>query len=486
LLTEFALHLVKHADFVISLFGEDLDAGDAIESREEVDVEMPEGVTGTAKLTVIEWKLENVRRSIYLCDGTGRVIDEVLAQVQAPGVEFTAYLEWDGFEDMGPLSVQDDGESNPGRVIDAAREALKAHLRESQRRREAKKIGQWQAEGVYPFKGDPSGPLEEVTRATFNVVATAASRTFDDTKSSKTKALSLSLLRQALENDPDSLLPILHEVAKLPKARLDELSALLKQSSLSHLIQLGHAVTGRVDFLASLEEVLFERKIKRRMLERRQLHRILAHETWIFGEEWSLTGDDERLTKVLKKFLTNLGKEEGEVELATAKPVLRSDGRDAIPDLVLGRQLSTEADRLENLVVELKRPDHVLTDLDVTQLRSYASAIVNNEMFDQPNVSWDFWLVGNELKPEVSEQRDNPSLPSGCIQVHSKYRIFVKTWAEIITECQHRLKFVQRSLQYETTRGRSLEFLQQEYGQYLPDEVGEVASEIAADEAQAV
>jgi hypothetical protein len=103
LLTEFALHLVKHADFVISLFGEDLDAGDAIESREEVDVEMPEGVTGTAKLTVIEWKLENVRRSIYLCDGTGRVIDEVLAQVQAPGVEFTAYLEWDGFEDMGPL-----------------------------------------------------------------------------------------------------------------------------------------------------------------------------------------------------------------------------------------------------------------------------------------------------------------------------------------------------------------------------------------------
>ncbi|MGC7260179.1 hypothetical protein RBA10_22585, partial [Mycobacteroides abscessus subsp. abscessus] len=92
-------------------------------------------------------------------------------------------------------------------------------------------------------------------------------------------------------------------------------------------------------------------------LERRQLHRILAHETWIFGEEWSLTGDDERLTKVLKKFLKNLG---SDVELADLKEVRLEDGSDAIPDLVLGRRLQTNADSFEHLVVELKRPKHKL------------------------------------------------------------------------------------------------------------------------------
>ena len=58
---------------------------------------------------------------------------------------------------------------------------------------------------------------------------------------------------------------------------------------------MGREVADRIDFIHGLNALLFDKVTKKKMLERRQLHRILANETWVFGEEWSLTGDDERL-----------------------------------------------------------------------------------------------------------------------------------------------------------------------------------------------
>lgn len=231
------------------------------------------------------------------------------------------------------------------------------------------------------------------------------------------------------------------------------------------MITLGRAVGNRVQFLTGLNALTFDRRTKRRLLERRHLHRMLAHETWLFGEEWSLTGDDERLMAVLKKFLKNLGQD---VELATDKPILREDGSEAIPDLVLGRRLETRADHFAHLVVELKRPNHKLNDDDVAQIRSYASAITNDERFDQPNVSWEFWLVGNETTRAVDELREQENLPHGMVQNSKKYKIIVKKWAELIGDAEHRLKFVQRSLQYESSRDTGLAHMRLQYAEFLP------------------
>ncbi len=220
-----------------------------------------------------------------------------------------------------------------------------------------------------------------------------------------------------------------------------------------------------MDFINGLNALLFDRQTKKRLLERRQLHRILAHETWLFGEEWSLTGDDERLTEVLKKYLAKLG---ADVELADNKPVLREDGSDAIPDLVLGRQLETRENFFSNLVIELKRPSHRLNDDDITQLRSYASAITNDERFDQPNTAWEFWLIGNETTGTVNEAREQEGRPHGVVQTSKKYQLIVRTWAEVIGDADHRLKFVQRSLQYESSRDAGLASMRDRYAQYLP------------------
>lgn len=466
LLMEFALHLDRHDDFRISFAGADIEPGSVITSRLPIRLDLPEEVEGPATLTLIEWNLTGVERRLYLCKPGGAIVGEMPPGIQAVGAEFTAYLEWAGFEHDQQLLLEGSTDSDAGKVVEAARAAMRRHLAESGRRREAATVKRWRAEGVYPYKGEPKTNVERATQDTFNVIAMAASRTVDESKSLTSKALALGLLKETFESDPEALLPILRKFSQLPAARIDELKDILERTTLTQLISMGKEVGNRIDFVHGLNAVLFDRQIKKRLLERRQLHRILAHETWLFGEEWSLTGDDERLTEVLRKFLAKLG---ADVELASTKPVLREDGSDAIPDLVLGRQLETRANHFSHLVIELKRPSHKLTDEDVSQLRSYANAITKDERFDQPNTTWEFWLIGNETTDTVNDLREQDGWPHGVVQQNKKYRLIVRTWAEVIGDAEHRLKFVQRSLQYESSRDDGLASMRDRYAAYLPD-----------------
>ncbi|OFV73315.1 DNA mismatch repair protein MutL [Rhodococcus erythropolis] len=466
LLTEFALHLDRHEDFGIEFLGKQVDPGAVITAKKEIEVPTPDGVAGPVSLTIIEWDLSDVERRLYLCKEDGTVTGELPPGIQAVGAEFTAYLAWDGFVHDAELLLEGDTESPAGKVVQAGRAALRTYLAGATRRREAETIERWRKEGVYPYSGEPKSDVEKATRQTFNVVAMAASRTVDEAKSTSSKALALSLLKETFENGPESLLPILKQFTKLSNARIAELSNLLERTTLAHLISMGREVADRIDIIHGLNALLFDKVTKKKMLERRQLHRILANETWVFGEEWSLTGDDERLQVVLRKYLEKLGLN---VELADKAPIVREDGRVAIPDLVLGRQLETRENHFAHLVVELKRPSHTLNDGDVSQLRSYASAITNDERFDQPNSSWEFWLIGNDVDNEVDEQRNQEYLPFGVVQSSKKYKLVVRTWAEVLGDAEHRLKFVQRSLQFESNQDTGLASMREKYEEYLPD-----------------
>jgi hypothetical protein len=157
------------------------------------------------------------------------------------------------------------------------------------------------------------------------------------------------------------------------------------------------------------------------------------------------------------------------VDLAGLPPVLREDGSDAIPDLVLSRTMETAENKYEHLVVELKRPSHRLTPADIDQIRSYAVAVAEDERFQQPNVQWTYVLVGNSTSTGVDDQRAQVGQPYGRAQITTRYSIWVRNWAEIIGDAQHRHKFVQQSLDYKTTHDAGVDYLRRKHRQYLPD-----------------
>ena len=71
--------------------------------------------------------------------------------------------------------------------------------------------------------------------------------------------------------------------------------------------QLGEDVADRLRFLNGIEAILFDADSKKRLKERSQLHRIVAQNCWLFGEEYNLSADDKSLTEVLRKHRKLLG-----------------------------------------------------------------------------------------------------------------------------------------------------------------------------------
>jgi hypothetical protein len=150
-------------------------------------------------------------------------------------------------------------------------------------------IEQWKAEKSYPYTDEPTDTLQQAERDLFDVVAVVAAKAVQ-TSDAPALRFSLRLLREAVESSPTALNKILNEVLELPQDRLDELHRLLNRTPLTSIISASKTIADRLDFLTGLDLVLFDEEPKKQTLERRQLHRMLAQETWLFGEEYALTG----------------------------------------------------------------------------------------------------------------------------------------------------------------------------------------------------
>lgn len=94
-----------------------------------------------------------------------------------------------------------------------------------------------------------------------------------------------------------------------------------------------------------------------------------------------------------------------------------------------------------------------------------------DERFAHPDTHWTYILVGNSTTAGVDDQREQTHLPFGCVQSSKRYRIFVRTWAEVMRTALHRHKFVRDSLNYTTSRDQGVDYLHERHNQYLPDTI---------------
>jgi len=78
----------------------------------------------------------------------------------------------------------------------------------------------------------------------------------------------------------------LDEVLGLPLEKRQELIDLLKRTTLSAIISASAIIADRLEFLRGLETLIFDTDFKERTLERSQLHRLVAENIWIFGEQY--------------------------------------------------------------------------------------------------------------------------------------------------------------------------------------------------------
>jgi hypothetical protein len=433
------------------------------------DLVLSDGVKTTACLTIIEWK-EPQERVLHLCDSAGISLHQMLPGIHAPGFNFTAYVKSDHIRELDKQGLLVTEELHPD--IAALCQAAKSRMKEHFRLRAVENAGallqEWKDSKVYPYEGDPLDKVEEAERQVFDVVAVNINSyltDFDDS-SNTSKRFTFDLVKHALTENPESLQRIFQDVLNLPKEHQDDLAELLQKTSLLSIISSAKLVANRLDFLRGLEVLLFEKESKQQLLERDQLHQVLARETWIFGEEFHLTSNEDTLNEVLTKHLEKLGKRCDDESLVT-----REDGSTGRIDLMLARTVpQPRADEREHLVVELKRPSKRICMEVLGQVKTYAIAVARDERFLDTKTKWIFWAISNEMTDDARREARQRGRPEGLVYDDEELRITVwaKTWGQIIQDCKARLDFFKQKLDYEADRASALSYLKKAHEKYIP------------------
>ena len=311
-LTEiFALYMMNYRDVTISIAAKKLDPDTAIASQFKISLPpiQSEGISYPAEVHIIEWRTDT-KRTLYLCSENGFPLDQVETRFHVPGFSFSAYLKSSYIETLHneeriALAEMDAPLSGS---VEAARTAIKDYFRERAAERARAVVEEWKAAEVYPYRGEPQTTVEKAERQVFDIVAVNLQEIAPEigAGSTKTKAFHLRMLRSAIERGPEELQTILKEVLDLPAKQQKELAGLLQETTLSAIITAAKTVADRLKFISALESIVFDPETKGRLKERTQLHRILAENTWMFGEEYNLWVSDKDLKRVLEKHKQHL------------------------------------------------------------------------------------------------------------------------------------------------------------------------------------
>jgi hypothetical protein len=376
-----------------------------------------------------------------------------------------AYLRWAPFrgihDEVGPLLSMDPRAQD---AIESGKAALRSHFRERAAERRQETIADLKDKGPYRYEGEPEGAVARAEREVFDIILVEVADSIP--KDGSAAKLTVNLMKESLERDPVSLNRVLRSVVDLSDDQLQELEELLEQTTLGSIIASARTVVDRLDFVAALELLVYDPESARQLKERSQLHRIIANETWVFGEEFSKVVDDESLTKVLKAHIASLGR--SELAPAVDDEVLRADGSRGIVDLMLSRAVPQARNRREHLVIELKRPSVSVGMDELNQVYRYAHAVAADPRFADADVSWEFIVVSGKLTEEAQAAVQQRDRPIGVYLTGEKFTIWAHTWGQIIDGANHRMKFMRERLDATVNEGTALEYLRRKHGDYLP------------------
>ena len=479
----FAAYLTEYPDLTLEYNGVRVDPTEAQSHREDYplgEIDLGGGNTAKVEVSIIEWKIPT-DRVLHLCDAKGITLHESPAgqQIRAPGFNFTAYVKSDHFRELDKenLLSLDDMHRDVGLILKAAKSKISEHFRRRLAEDHSKIVERWKEEQIYPYEDKADlGPVEEAERQVFDILAVNVQSylpSFEETDV-KSRKFTFRLLAQAIRENPDSVQEIIGEVLGLKKEAQDDLAELLKKTSLSSIISSAKIAANRLDFLAGLENLLFEKVNKKQLLERDQLHKILEKEAWLFHEEFGLAGSELRLEEVLTKHLGKLGPREDD-----PAPVQLSDGKTGRIDLMLQKAIQPRSGEYDFLVVELKRPSKKIDDEVLTQIKKYAIAVATDERFRNIPIRWTFIAISDELDAFATEEAKQRGRPKGQVFDSAELNITVwaKPWSEVINDARARLRFFNQQLSYEADSESAKAYLKKTHAKFLPNVATDAGTE---------
>jgi hypothetical protein len=468
---KFAIYSMTYPDFKILVGNQELDFQALIRNTESEDRYFQDTSNRdyNFNIQVVEWNFD-CHRKIYLCNRNGVTYRDIPAGIR-PGLPICIVISSPYIDRLQLENRLDMGELDPtlNDAIIAAKSYGRRYARERLHQRAQQFIDDLKSELIYPYKGDATTEVEHASRQVFDIVALQVNEflpSFNE-QGKKGKQLTLSLIKEALENDTSSLRRILTEVIELPESKLQELAELLDQTPLSNIIDTMKEVTNRLSFLQALERLIYDQPIKENILEHKNLHKIIVNETWIFGDTYTYGVDDEDLKAMLQEHLKHLGRVKSEEDLKISDNL----GMNNVPNVCIGRQFSNgQSDNFLNLVVEIKQPTMDVGRAEVMQFMDYATSVSEDTNLPKNNHSWRFVLLVRDIKPELKNWVTPKDRDYGHIVSGESVDVYVLKWSDIISAARVKYEYIRESLNISLSNDEQcMKLLQDKYRQYLPE-----------------
>ncbi|MFM9874228.1 MAG: ATP-binding protein [Fimbriimonadaceae bacterium] len=485
----FASYLLAYPAVSIFIDGKRLNPDDNIIGRSTKQISTSSNDrTFSAELELFVWRdLGSDGKPIskvYFCTADGFAVENHPGYTRSLGVSITAYVRSDyfnpdnteGYSQLSPLDEIATGFLRSARryIGQLNREWLHALARE--------RVLALKESGNYPFEGEPLTEIERVEREVFDIVAEqyhilAPNVAKEGSTEEKKK---MEVLRVAISTETSVQEFLIKEVLGLKPEQHKSLYSVLQHVPLANVVHMAKTVIDRLHFLVGLRHILFETESKKLLKERTQLHRILAENLWLFGEEYHLAADDISLKKVLLRHRQLLELDESAFEIqAEAAKKLRD-----IPDLVLYRTLPGRGGNIEHFVVELKAPKSPSGEKEISQIKRYARTVADSDDFDKSKTRWVFMLINNDFEDSIyNSEAMQMGREEGLIIENDSYQVWAVHWSTIIQKCEARHQFLKERLDYQIAEDKpALDYMRESFGHLLPDTMSDDETEVYEEE----
>ena len=287
----------------------------------------------------------------------------------------------------------------------------------------------------------------------------------------KTRKIIYLLLRKAIESG--DLAYLFSDVLNLSKDGQTKLLELLRQTSMEEIVRFSSEVAKKEQFLNFLYELTYGKEIAKHILERKQLHKIVANNLWIFGEEylgtpvlWSDKNLGNNIEQLHHDYL-DYKPTSKDNNLIEVKGKIRS-----ITDLFFYNEKKLGNGRDEVMIVELKAPKCAIHQKELNQVDLYGYEIANRSEFSKHDVTYKILLISSKIsdfaKSQINANKLNERVPFLYKTINDNnadIQIYVMEWSDLIKRNNMQLSYLNNSLK--VRYNDVLEMFQKEYPEYM-------------------
>lgn len=247
-------------------------------------------------------------------------------------------------------------------------------------------------------------------------------------------------------NERENLFRIINEVVELEPEERADLANLFRTTKLNRIVETIKLIEDRYKTFYLLKDLVFNPDLKANEVD--HLQKLIESHYWLFGEQYHLvTAAEPKFDEALRRYHYLLYQEDVDKKVEHPNKYKEMD--------IFACRQSILTNRIENIVIELKHPNVKLGRNQYIQVDKYLETILSEPEFNAPNMSWEFYLIGNDFDGSGFIERQietnaNHGIPS-LIHWHDKGRVkvYAKKWSEIFTEFEIKHKFLNDKLKLE-------------------------------------